>query len=114
MAELICIVCPKGCKININEDCSDISGHGCQRGYDYAKSEFLSPKRIVTSTVKVKGAVYRRLPVKTDKEVDKNLIIECVKLLNEVELNCPVEYGDIIVENILNTGINFIATRSMH
>ena len=53
MKELICIVCPKGCHLKVDEEngCA-VTGNGCPRGAEYGKSELLHPTRVLTSTVK--------------------------------------------------------------
>lgn len=62
MKELICIVCPKGCHLHVdeNEDYR-VSGQGCARGAEYGKKELTNPTRVITSTVKVRGAMYGAL-----------------------------------------------------
>ena len=114
MKELICIVCPKGCHLTVDEENGyAVSGNNCPRGEEYGKNEVIAPKRTITSTVKVSGGLYPRLPVKTDKPIPKELIFEAMKLLDAVELTAPVKVGDVVIENVLGTGANFIATRNM-
>ena len=114
MKELICIVCPKGCHLTVDEENGyAVSGNNCPRGEEYGKNEVIAPKRTITSTVKVSGGLYPRLPVKTDKPIPKELIFEAMKLLDKVELKAPVNVGDVVIENVLGTGASFIATRNM-
>ena len=114
MKELICIVCPKGCHLTVDEENGyAVSGNNCPRGEEYGKNEVIAPKRTITSTVKVSGGLYPRLPVKTDKPIPKELIFEAMKLLGAVELTAPVKVGDVVIENVLGTGANFIAARNM-
>ncbi len=114
MKELICIVCPKGCHLTVDEENGyAVSGNNCPRGEEYGKNEVIAPKRTITSTVKVSGGLYPRLPVKTDKPIPKELIFDAMKLLDEVELTAPVKVGDVVIENVLGTGASFIATRNM-
>ena len=42
MKELICIVCPKGCHLKVDEEngCA-VTGNGCPRGAEYGKNELL-------------------------------------------------------------------------
>ncbi len=114
MKELICIVCPKGCHLTVDEENGyAVSGNNCPRGEEYGKNEVIAPKRTITSTVKINGGLYPRMPVKTDKPIPKELIFEAMKLLDDVELTAPVKVGDIIIENVLGTGANFVAARNM-
>ena len=54
MTELICITCPKGCHLSVDEK-NDyaVTGNSCPRGVEYGKSELLHPVRVVTSTVRI-------------------------------------------------------------
>ncbi|MEF9990338.1 MAG: DUF1667 domain-containing protein [Christensenellaceae bacterium] len=111
MQELTCIVCPKGCRICADEQ-GNIKGAGCERGSIYAKNEISNPMRVVTSTVKLDGAELSRIPVKTSGAIPKKLVMTCMKRLNRVQITAPVKCGDVIVENILNTGVDLVATKT--
>ena len=114
MTELICIVCPKGCHLHVDEqDDYKVTGNSCAKGAEYGHKELTNPTRVITSTVIITGAAHSRLPVKTDRDIPKPLIFESMKLLNGVEVQSPVKTGDIIVKDILGTGVNFVATRDM-
>lgn len=112
--ELICITCPIGCHIEVdtNNDYS-VKGNQCKRGIAYGKKELTSPTRTVTSTMIIEGGIYNRIPVKTDGEIPKKLIFKIMKEIDKISLKSPVQMGDIIIENILNTGINVVTSRSM-
>ncbi|ERJ11629.1 DUF1667 domain-containing protein [Haloplasma contractile] len=115
--ELTCIVCPRGCKLTVTkeneQDDLAVSGNFCKRGINYGINEILNPTRQVTSTVRINGAVYKRLPVITDKEIVKGDIFKVMEELNKVTVEAPVKYGDIVIKNILNSDVNIIASRSM-
>ena len=113
--EIICIVCPIGCKMEVSKDGDkyDVTGNTCKRGYDYAVKEMTNPTRIVTSTVKITNASLNRLPVRTNKPIPKDKIFGCMKLINNVEVKAPIKMGDIIIENILNLNVNLIASRDL-
>ena len=62
MKELICIVCPNGCHLKVDEENGyNVTGNKCERGAEYGKAELLHPVRVVTSTVRIEGAACRRL-----------------------------------------------------
>ena len=114
MKELICIVCPKGCHLKVDEENGfAVTGNGCPRGAEYGKKELTCPTRVITSTVKITGAIHSRCPVKTDRDIPKGLIFQAMELLNSVELHAPVHRGDVVIPNILSTGANFIVTKDM-
>jgi CxxC motif-containing protein len=110
--KMICISCPIGCIIEVkNLDGEiNINGNRCKSGEEYAINEINNPKRIVTSTLKVNCGNKPLVSVKTDKEVPKNMIFDVMKFINTVQIDAPVKVGDVLIGNILNTGVNIIAT----
>lgn len=116
--DMVCIVCPVGCHMQIVEDSTSetgykVSGATCNRGPVYGVKELSNPTRLLTSTVKIKGGTLPRLPVRTDKEIPKDKIFEVMDVINKIELNAPVQMGQILAENILGLGVNIISSRSV-
>lgn len=114
--ELICIECPKGCALSVDiENCRvvKVSGSECPKGEEYAVSEIEDPKRILTSTVLTQGLPLKMLPVRTDRPVPKSRIFEAMKEIRKIKINKAVNAGDIVLENLLEIGINLIATRDV-
>lgn len=114
MKELICIVCPQGCHLKVDEEngCA-VTGNSCPRGAEYGKMELTHPTRVVTSTVRCQGGLYPRCPVKTDKAIPKEKIFEVMGALEDVILAAPVKVGQVVLENVCGAGANVVATRSL-
>jgi CxxC motif-containing protein len=114
--ELVCIGCPLGCaltaEISDNNEVK-ITGNNCKIGQKYGVKECTNPTRILTSTVEIIGRDDIVLPVKTETGVPKDKIEICIKALKGIKVNTPINIGDIILENVADTGANFIATRSI-
>lgn len=114
MKELICIVCPRGCHLKVDEENGyKVTGNFCPRGDVYGKAEVTNPVRTVTSTVRAVGGSHCRCPVKTDRPIPKHLIFEAIALLSNIELRAPVRLGQVVVSNICGTDANFITTRNI-
>ena len=114
MTELICIGCPKGCHLQVDEENNyEVSGASCEKGAAYGKIELTDPRRVVTSTVRVKGASPARCSVKTNPAVPKGDIFAVMKALDAVELSSPVKIGDIVIANVCGTGADVVATRNI-
>ena len=114
MKQLICIVCPKGCRLNVDEENHySVTGNSCPRGEEYGRTELMNPIRVVTSTVKIKNGIHRRCPVKTDRAIPKGLVFNAIDLLKDVELTSPVKRGDIVISNLLGTEANVVVTKDM-
>lgn len=113
--ELVCIVCPLGCRLDVVEENGDynVDGNKCPRGSVYGVKELTNPTRVVTSSVKITGGLLNRIPVKTNGDIPKEKVFECMRMLDNIELKAPVNAGDIIIENIFGTGIDVVTSRSM-
>ena len=111
--ELICISCPKGCHLKVDVDNKTVTGNSCKRGEIYGLNEVTNPVRIVTSTVKVDGRELPVVPVKTNGAIPKPLNFECMKLINKAEVKAPIKMGDVIIKDVLGTGIDVVASRNI-
>ena len=114
MKELICIVCPRGCHLQVDED-NDyaVTGNRCPRGAAYGKAELIHPTRTVTSTVRCTGGAHPRCPVKTDQPIPKDKMFDVTAALDAVELTAPVRIGQIVIADVCGTGANVVATRNI-
>lgn len=114
-SELICIMCPIGCRLTVikDNDSFKILNNQCKRGEKYAIKESTAPTRVITSTVKIKNAVHVRLPVKTSEAISKELIFEVMKIINSIEVASPIKLGEAVAKNVLESGVDIVATRTM-
>ena len=113
---LTCIGCPLGCAITVTMDGGNvvsITGNTCKRGDVYARKEVTNPTRIVTSTVRVSGGSIDMVSVKTKEDIPKGKIFECEKALKGIEVPAPVHIGDVILENVADTGVDIVATKNV-
>lgn len=110
---MTCIICPMGCnlEIEITDEDIKVTGNTCPRGEQYAKNECTNPVRTLTTTMRCKNG--KILPVKTDKPVPKDKLFECMEVINKTLAVLPISVGDIIIENILDTGSNVVASKEM-
>ncbi len=114
--KITCITCPIGCQLTITKEedkLVEISGNKCPRGTVYAKNEFYNPKRALTSTVKIIGGTIEQLPVKTKEPIPKEKVKEAMLILKDLTTQAPVKTGDVILDDLVKTGIPLIATRSV-
>ena len=112
-----CINCPMGCELTVTVDEDgkfvSVTGNTCPRGAQYAKDEVTAPKRMLTSTVRVKNGFLPLLPVVSAQPLPKGMIIACARALRAVETSAPVKAGDIVVKDILGLGVDIVASRSL-
>ncbi|MEX1378064.1 MAG: DUF1667 domain-containing protein [Eubacteriales bacterium] len=113
--EITCIVCPVGCEMKATKDGDKIVvvGNGCKRGYTYAVDEMTNPKRMVTSSVVVKGGDMPLVSVKTSQPIPKEKIEEVLKEIKAIELKAPVKIGTPIIKSAAGTDVDIVATRNV-
>ena len=100
MKDLICIMCPKGCHLKVDEEHGyTVTGNRCPRGAEYGHNELKNPTRVITSTVRLRSKSACRLPVKTDGQIPKYMMEEAMRLLDKVEVTAPVHVGDVVVSS---------------
>ncbi|MBR3891523.1 MAG: DUF1667 domain-containing protein [Bacilli bacterium] len=112
MRELICIMCPKGCRLTVDDDLN-VSGNSCVRGVTYGKQEVTDPRRYLTSTVKIVSSRYKRLPVISDGDLPKDRVQDVIKYLDTVEVKAPINVKDVVVKDVLGLGVDIVATRTI-
>jgi len=113
--DMICIICPKGCHLHVSVDQGSVSctGNACIKGELYATQEMIAPTRMLTSTVAIKGALHARCPVISSQAVPKARLLEMVKALENIEVEAPIALNQVIVSNLLDSGIDILASRSL-
>jgi CxxC motif-containing protein len=115
MPEYVCIVCPAGCILNVQEIDGKVivSGNECARGAAYGENELKNPVRLLTSTVAISGAIHPRLPVASSQELPKALIAKCLEEVYKAKAAAPVRKGQVIIPDVCGTGVDIVASRSM-
>lgn len=116
MTKMICIVCPNGCHLEAEIVGGEmvVSGNKCARGIDFAREELTAPKRSLTTTVATKYAEMPVVSVRTNGELPKEKVLAAMKELNKLKLDKKYKVGEVILSNILDTGIDIIVTTDMH
>ena len=113
---IICISCPKGCRVLVSSKGNkiiEIKGNDCSAGRDYVREEFKDPRRILPTTVRIKKANLPLIPVKTSAPIPKGFLKDAMQEIAKIVVEAPVELGDIIVKDFMETGVDLIATRTL-
>ncbi len=113
--KVICVTCPKGCTLEVTKDGNTIIKveNGCKRGHQYAQQELTDPRRMVASSIQVRGGLHPLLPVYTSAPFPKARIPELLRVLRQIEITAPVLMDQIILENVLDSGIDVQASRNI-
>jgi len=111
-----CVTCPVGCEVDVEvKDGSIVSltGNKCDKVKEFVLQELKEPMRVLTTIVRIKGAKYAMLPVRTDKLIPKRLFMQAIEELASIDLQAPVHMSDVIVKDVAGSGANIVATRTM-
>jgi CxxC motif-containing protein len=114
--ELICIMCPLGCRIEVlveGKQVKAVQGDRCKKGVKYAKQEVTFPGRILTTTVRTDAPEMPLLPVRSDKAIPRERLMECMRLISKHSVEAPVKLGQAIIEHILGLDVDIIACRTI-
>lgn len=113
-----CTICPLHCDLTVEKDEINntyrVSGNKCPQGEKYALKEINQPSRVLYSRVLLDGGPMSRLHVKTDKVLPYDLKDAFIEIIEKTKIKAPVLKDQILIENILNTGINVISARRVN
>jgi len=114
-ASFVCVVCPRGCPLEVSRADGGVSvrGQACARGEAYGRAEATDPRRTLTSTVATAFADRPRLPVKSDREIPRARLLEAARSLDGILVSTRVRLGETIVGDLCGLGASLVATDSL-
>ena len=114
-----CTTCPSECLLTVEVE-RDAGGHvaavrsvtdnSCPRGDKFAHQELTCPMRVLTTTVAVSSGDEALLPVRTSDAIPLELHAQAMALIRGLVINAPIRMGDVVLENLLDTNINLVAS----
>ena len=109
-----CIICPMGCNMEVTLDrekslVEKVVDNGCPRGAKYAEKELLNPTRTLTTTIKVLQGNLSVVPVKSAGELPKDKLLQFMEIIRRASVKAPIKVGDILIKDILGSGIDIVA-----
>lgn len=113
-----CTTCPSECLLTVEverdadgvAEVRSVAGNSCPRGDKFAHQELICPMRVLTTTVAVSGGDEALLPVRTAEAIPLELHAQAMDLIRDLVVNAPIRMGDVVLENLLDTNINLIAS----
>jgi CxxC motif-containing protein len=116
LSHYLCIGCPLGCRLEVVEvagEIVEVRGQGCKKGDRFARQEHIDPRRVLTTTVAVRGGVHQRVPVRSAGDIPKSMVRELAALLHQLSLDAPVTIGQVVLTDALGTGVDVVASRDL-
>ena len=114
-----CTTCPSECLLTVEVErgadgavvvVRSVTGNSCPRGDTFAHQELTCPMRVLTTTVAVSGGDEVLLPVRTAEAIPLALHAQAMDLIRGLVVEAPIRMGDVVLEDLLNTGIDLIAS----
>lgn len=114
-----CTTCPSECLLTVEierdaygavVEVRSVIGNSCSRGDKFAHQELTCPVRVLTTTVAVSGGDEALLPVRTAEAIPLALHTQAMDLIRGLVVEAPIRMGDVVQEDLLNTGIDLIAS----
>lgn len=114
-----CTTCPSECLLTVEVErdvngsvaaIHSVTGNRCPRGDKFAHQELTCPMRVLTTTVAVSGGNEALLPVRTAEAIPLALHAQAMDLIRGVVVDAPIRMGEVVLPNLLNTGIDLIAS----
>lgn len=118
-----CTTCPSECLLTVKVvrdangavvEVRSVTGNSCPRGDKFARQELTCPVRVLTTTVAVSGGDEALLPVRTAEAIPLELHTQAMDVIRGLVLGDPVRMGDVVLPNLLNTGIDLIASMDIN
>ena len=118
-----CTTCPSECLLTVEVErdadgavveVRSVTGNNCPRGDKFAHQELTCPMRVLTTTAAVSGGDEALLPVRTSEAIPLELHAQAMDLIRGLVVNAPIHMGDIVLENLLDTNINLIASMDIN
>jgi CxxC motif-containing protein len=137
---LTCILCPIGCELEVTrvgdkpldrdsarasaaeEDpwavpgapaAVEVKGNECDKGLAFAADEVLHPKRNLATSVPALGTAARMVSVRLTAGVPREMIFPILAEIGKLRPALPVRRGQVLIANVLGTGVDVIATRTI-
>lgn len=114
-----CTTCPSECLLTVEVErdadgavveVHSVTGNSCPRGDTFAHQELTCPMRVLTTTVAVSSGDEALLPVRTVEAIPLALHAQAMNLIRGLVVKAPVRMGDVVLKDLLNTGIDLIAS----
>ena len=114
-----CTTCPSECLLTVEVErdadgavveVRSVTGNSCLRGDTFAHQELTCPMRVLTTTVAVSGGDEALLPVRTANAIPLELHAQAMDLIRGLVVKAPIRMGDVVLENLLNTKLDLIAS----
>lgn len=114
-----CTTCPSECLLTVEVErdadgavveVRSVTGNSCPRGDKFAHQELTCPMRVLTTTVALSDGGEALLPVRAAEAIPLALHAQAMDLIRGLVVDAPIRMGDVVLEDLLGTGVDLIAS----
>ena len=113
---LTCVLCPVGCELEVRRDEAgelDVRGNQCDKGVPFAVEEVLRPRRNLATSIPVRGTASKMVSVRLSGPVPREMIFPILAEIARLRPEAPFSRGQVLITDVLGTGVDVIATRTV-
>lgn len=111
--QIQCRYCNTNCQMTYEPENGNVSGNACIRGITYAKN--FDPTALTVRKFKVEliNGFSKHLLVETNQPISMLVADQLEQEIKTAKISAPVSFGERVLINIANTGIDLLASRKM-
>jgi CxxC motif-containing protein len=113
---MTCVLCPVGCELVVRRDSEggvQVQGYQCEKGVSFAVEEVLRPMRNLATSIPVRGMAAGLVSVRLSRAVPLGMLFPILVEIARLRPEAPIRRGQILIADVLGTGADVIATRSV-
>lgn len=108
---MACIICPRGCALEIDLENLTVTGNTCPRGEAYARQEVTCPMRTLTTALRVANRENTMVSVKTAAPIPREKLMDAMEVLKALPVKAPITLGQVLLEDLY--GAQVVATSNV-
>jgi len=112
---MTCLLCPAGCELEVREENGriEVLGAQCDKGEDFGIEEALHPQRNLATSIPLAGTEADMVSVRLSRRVSRDLVFPILAAIAELRPAAPVRRGQVLIADVLGSGADVIATRTV-
>jgi CxxC motif-containing protein len=113
---LTCVLCPVGCELEVERDAAGglgVRGNQCEKGIPFAEEEVLHPQRNLATSVPIRGTAAKMVSVRLSGPVPREMLFPILAEIARLRPEAPIRRGQVLIANVLGSGVDVIATRTV-
>lgn len=113
--KMVCENCVNHCRLTVtygdDYKISDVDGNSCSYGIRYAHDNASTYQEVFQGFASLADKPEEKIKVKSSTEVGPDLVQEFERVLEDLQVDLPVTFGQVLIENVADSGIDLLAAQ---